>query len=196
MILIRCRCSDLQMKFCRINDKFENQIFLSQMRIYLLGFMGSGKSTIGKKLSAYTGLQFIDMDNYIEKRNYKTVPQIFAEEGEAEFRKKERKALEELSEFQNVIIATGGGAPCFFDNMELMNNTGVTVYLNMSPEILAARLMDSKTDRPLISGKSEKELIEYINETLNTRNEYYKKSQFQITDPDTGMDEMMNMISS
>jgi len=164
------------------------------MRIYLLGFMGCGKSTLGKKLAKHTGLQFIDMDNYIEERNYKTVPRIFAEEGEAEFRKKEHKALEELSEFNDVIIATGGGAPCFFDNMELMNETGITIYLNIAPEILAARLAESKTERPLIKGKTDSELLEYINETLRKRNKFYKKAAFQITDPDIAMDEVINMI--
>ena len=83
--------------------------------------MGCGKSTLGRRLSEHLNLQFVDMDHYIEERNYKTIPQIFAEEGEAEFRKKERKALEELSEFTDIVIATGGGAPCFFDNVELMN---------------------------------------------------------------------------
>jgi len=164
------------------------------MRIYLLGFMGCGKSTLGRKLAEYTGLQFIDMDNYIEERNCKTVPQIFATEGESEFRKKERKALEELSEFSDVIIATGGGAPCFFDNMELMNKTGKTVYLNIAPEILAKRLMDSKTDRPLIKGKSSEELIEFIHETLDKRNKFYQKAQLQITTPDISMKEVKDMI--
>ncbi len=91
------------------------------MRIFLIGYMGSGKSTLGRRLAKHLNLQFVDMDHYIEERNYKTIPQIFAEEGEAEFRKKERKALEELSEFTNIIIATGGGAPCFFDNIDIMN---------------------------------------------------------------------------
>jgi shikimate kinase len=165
------------------------------MRIYLLGFMGCGKSTLGKKLAKHSGFQFIDMDNYIEERNYKTVPRIFAEEGEDQFRKKERKALEELSEFNDVIIATGGGAPCFFDNIELMNKTGITIYLNIAPEILAARLTNSKTERPLIKGKPDSELLEYINETLEKRNKFYKKARFQITDPDISMDEVIKMIS-
>src|SRR5680860_1043366 len=102
------------------------------MRIYLIGYMGCGKSTLGRRLSNYLGLQFVDMDHYIEERNCKTIPQIFKEEGEVEFRKKERKALEELSEFTDIVIATGGGAPCFFDNVELMNKSGHTVYLNLS----------------------------------------------------------------
>lgn len=158
--------------------------------------MGSGKSTLGRRLAKYAGLQFIDMDNYIEERNYKTIPQIFAEEGEAEFRKKERKALEELTEFTNVVIATGGGAPCFFNNIDVMNSTGKTVYLNIDPEILADRLIHSKTDRPLIKGKSHKELVEFIDETLSERNKFYEQAIYQITKPEIDLDELMEMLQN
>ncbi len=164
------------------------------MRIYLIGYMGCGKTTLGRKLAEHAGLQFIDMDDYIEKRNCKTVPQIFAEDGEAEFRKKENKALKELSEFTGVVIATGGGAPCFFDNMDLMNRTGKTIFLNIDPKILASRLMESKTERPLIKGKSKDELVDFIDETLKKRNEFYTRAHFQITRPDMDLDEVMEMI--
>lgn len=165
------------------------------MRIYLIGYMGSGKSHLGWKFSNYLGVQFVDMDNYIEERNCKTIPQIFAEEGEAEFRKKERKALEELSEFTNLVIATGGGAPCFFDNIDLMNESGKTIYLNIDPEILASRLMKSKTERPLIKGKSKEELVAFIDETLKKRNVFYSQAKYEITEPDIDMDELKNLIS-
>jgi shikimate kinase len=165
------------------------------MRIYLIGYMGSGKSHLGWKLSNHLGLQFVDMDNYIEERNCKTIPQIFAEEGEAEFRKKERKALEELSEFTDIVIATGGGAPCFFDNIDLMNNSGKTVYLNIDPKILADRLIRSKTVRPLIKGKSKEELVAFINETLKKRHKFYSLAEFKITKPDIDLDELKEMIS-
>jgi len=157
--------------------------------------MGSGKSTLGRRLAKHSGLQFVDMDHYIEKRNCKTVPQIFAEEGEAEFRIKERNALEELSEFTDIVIATGGGAPCFFDNIGLMNRTGKTVFLNIDPEILAERLLKSKTERPLIKGKSKEELIAFIGETLKKRNEFYRQAQYQITQPDIDLDEFLKIIT-
>ncbi len=157
--------------------------------------MGSGKSTLGRMLSEHLNLQFVDMDHYIEMRNHKTIPQIFAEEGEAEFRKKERKALEELSEFTNIVIATGGGAPCFFDNIELMNKSGKTIFLNIDASILADRLMSSKTERPLIKGKSRKELVAFIDETLKKRNEFYRKAKFEITQPDIELKMIEEMIS-
>ncbi|MCE4566295.1 shikimate kinase [Maribellus sp. CM-23] len=154
------------------------------MRVYLIGYMGSGKSTLGRRLAKHLGVQFVDMDHYIEERNCKTIPQIFEEEGEAEFRKKERKALEELSEFTDIVIATGGGAPCFFDNIDLMNSTGKTIYLNIDPTILADRLLHSKTERPLIKGKSRDELVAFIDDTLKKRNEFYMQAKYQITIPD------------
>jgi shikimate kinase len=157
--------------------------------------MGCGKSTLGKRLSKHLGLQFIDMDHYIEKRNCKTVPQLFEEFGEEGFRQRERKALEELAEFTDVVIATGGGAPCFFDNIDLMNRTGKTIYLNIHPKILASRLLKSKTERPLIKGKSREELIEFIDETLRKRNEFYKQAKYEITRPDVDLDEVAKMIS-
>jgi len=166
------------------------------MRIFLIGYMGCGKSTLGRRLSKHLGLQFIDMDHYIEERNCKTIPQIFAEDGEAEFRKKERRALEELAEFTDIVIATGGGAPCFFDNIELMNRTGKTIYLNISPNILADRLMKSKTERPLIKGKSRDELVDFIDETLKKRNEFYLQAQFQITQPDIDLGVVEKMLSN
>ncbi len=165
------------------------------MRIYLIGYMGCGKSHLGWKLANHLGMQFIDMDNYIEERNCKTIPQIFAEEGEAEFRKKERKALEELTEFTDLVIATGGGAPCFFDNIALMNETGKTIFLNIHPSILADRLLNSKTERPLIKGKSREELVAFIDDTLKKRKEFYAQAQFEITEPDFDLDKLQAMIS-
>lgn len=138
--------------------------------------MGSGKSTVGHGLARSLNLQFIDLDDYIEERNFKTIPEIFATQGEDGFREAEQKALHEVSEFENVVVATGGGAPCFFDNMELINKTGLSVYLNGTPRILAERLLHSKTERPLIKGKSEEELVEFIHETLDKRNQWYMQA--------------------
>lgn len=158
--------------------------------------MGCGKSTLGRRLSQHTGMQFIDLDKYVEERNCKTIPQIFADEGETEFRKKEQKALSEISEFTNVIIATGGGAPCFFNNMDLMNRTGKTIYMDIHPEILANRLLKSKTERPLIKGKSRDELVAFINETLKKRNQFYRQAQYSITKPDLNLDQLLKLIEN
>lgn len=147
------------------------------MRIYLIGYMGSGKSTVGTGLAKALNLDFIDLDHYIESRNHRTIPDIFARDGEAEFRRLEQKALHEVSEIENIVIATGGGAPCFFDNMEVIKRTGKSLYLNGSPRILADRLMHSKTERPLIKGKTEPELVAFIAETLAKRSEWYTQAE-------------------
>jgi shikimate kinase len=157
--------------------------------------MGSGKSTIGKGLAKAFGLQFIDLDTYIEKRNFKTIPELFANVGEEGFRKAEQKALHEVSEFENVVIATGGGAPCFFENMEVIKTTGKSVYLRGTPRILAQRLLKSKTQRPLIKGKSETELIDFIHETLAKREKWYMQADVVLDfDRDLAIDEVVEAI--
>ena len=165
------------------------------MRIYLVGYMGSGKSTLGRRLASHAGWHFIDLDKYIEERNCRTVPQIFAIEGEESFRNKERKALEEVSEFDNVVVATGGGAPCFFDNMDLMNRTGITIFLDIHPEILANRLITSKTERPLIKGKSKIELEDFIAENLQKRRSFYEQSRITIGDQDMNPELIIKLIT-
>jgi len=148
------------------------------MRIFLIGFMGCGKSTMGRSLASLLNLTFIDLDTYIEGKYFKTVPQIFAEEGEAEFRKKENKVLQEVSLFDDVIVATGGGVPCFFNNMEVMNQSGYCVFLDVEIDTLVDRLMHSKTERPLIKGKSREELRSFIEVLMLKRRPFYEKAKY------------------
>ncbi|MCD8268794.1 MAG: shikimate kinase [Parabacteroides sp.] len=144
-------------------------------RVFLIGYMGAGKTTVGKDLAGRMGLSFIDLDCYIEGRYHKTVGQIFAEKGEEAFRDIERRMLHEVSMFEDVLISTGGGAPCFFDNMEFMNGAGTTVYLKVSVEELAKRLETCKTTRPVLKGRFGEELRTFIGESLEKRNPYYMK---------------------
>ena len=150
------------------------------MRIFLTGYMGCGKSTIGRKVAALLGTNFIDLDKYIEERNFKSVPDIFAQEGEAAFRLKERQALQEVAEFEEIVVGTGGGAPCFFDNMQLMNEAGITIYLAPDNETLASRLLRSKNERPLIAGKSKEELLTFIQQAIEKRAPFYEQSKIII----------------
>lgn len=144
--------------------------------------MGCGKSTLGRKLAERLNLCFIDLDKYIEERNFRTIPAIFADEGEDGFREREKKVLEEIADFENLVVATGGGAPCFFENMDLMNRTGVTLYIAPPVEILVERLLKSKNERPLIKGKSREELTRFIDENLQKRAPFYEKASVIIRD--------------
>lgn len=165
------------------------------MRIFLIGYMGSGKSMLGKGLAKKLKLSFIDMDTYIEERNFKTIPQIFSDDGEDGFRKIEQKALHELAQFEDVVIATGGGAPCFFDNMEVIKRSGRSIYLKGSPRIIAERLKQSKIERPLIKGKNFTELVAFIDETLAKRENWYKQADVIVEfDHDLSIDEVLNRM--
>ena len=139
--------------------------------------MGSGKTTIGRKLAKKLDFQFIDVDHFIENRQRKTINEIFSEKGEDAFRVMEHKALEEISLFENVIVSTGGGTPCFYNNMELMNKSGFTVYLKASPEELTKRLNVTKNKRPLLKEKTPEEMQVFIAENLKKRDYYYNQAQ-------------------
>lgn len=145
-------------------------------RIILVGYMGSGKTTIGKALSKETGMMFYDLDWYIESRMHKTVSQIFAERGEEAFRKMEYNMLHEVAEFEDVIISCGGGTPCFFDNMDYLSRQGDVVYLKASPDTLYKHLLMAKVERPLLKGKTQDELTDYITSHLAEREPYYQKA--------------------
>ena len=131
-------------------------------RIFLIGYMGAGKTTLGKAFSRELGLTFIDLDWYIEERFHKTVQQLFSERGEQGFRELEQKMLHEVAEFEDVVISAGGGTPCFFDNMDYMNACGDTVFLQVEPEVLFHRLKVAKQQRPLLANKSDEELMNFL----------------------------------
>ena len=128
------------------------------IRIFLTGYMGAGKTTLGKAFARELNVPFIDLDWYIEERFHKSIRELFVERGEASFRELERNMLHEVSEFEDVIISTGGGTPCFFDNMDYMNGHGQTVFLDVHPDILFNRLRVATHQRPILQGKTDEEL--------------------------------------
>ena len=151
-------------------------------RIFLIGYMGSGKTTVGQLLATQLGYSFIDMDNHIEGKLFKSVSQIFTELGEDQFRLLERQCLHEVAEFDQVVISTGGGVPCFFDNMEYMNKQGVTVYLKLSSADLAERLEQSHANkRPLLANRKGEELLHFISEELVKREPFYSQAAFSVS---------------
>ena len=148
------------------------------MKIVLLGYMGSGKTTVGKLLAQQMNLNFIDLDNYIEKSLDTTIPELFGSKGEIFFRLRENELLKEVMEEQeNVVLALGGGTPCYSNNMDLvLNYTSNVFYIKLSIPELSARLAQEKENRPLISHLSEEELPEFIGKHLFERNPFYNQA--------------------
>lgn len=150
-------------------------------KIYLLGFMGSGKSTLGKKLAKKMSQPFYDLDVVIEQKENKTIAEIFEGKGEEHFRELEKKTLQELTDNNSsFVLALGGGTPCYFNNMKFINANGTSIYLKYNAGILHSRLINAKTERPLIVNKTKKELIVFIEDLLKEREKYYSKSKIVV----------------
>lgn len=165
------------------------------MKLYLIGYMGSGKTTIGKAISGKLHWDFFDMDELIEQRYGMEVSEIFRLFGENEFRGAEQEILKELTEKENAVVSTGGGAPCFYDNMELMNKTGKTFYLNFSPAFLAERLLLTDLEkRPILARLQKEELKNFIGENLSKREAFYLQAQHKVTGTDEEITEKILKI--
>jgi len=151
------------------------------MKVFLIGMPASGKSTIATELSTIFSYKKIDMDEEIVKRERKSIEEIFTQEGEPYFRKIERQLLHRLSSEDDLVISTGGGAACFFDNMKQMNQSGITVFLNVSMEELASRIFTQKAqERPMFKGKTYQEVLELLKHKFSERKTYYEKAQIII----------------
>jgi len=140
---------------------------------FLIGFMGSGKTYQGTRLAKRLGVPFVDLDERIETHEGRTIPKIFEQQGEAAFRRLERRYLHELEHEAPCVVATGGGTPCFFDNMDWMNAHGITVFLKTPVPVLAARLRADPGVRPLLANVPEDQLENYIARLLEQRAPYY-----------------------
>lgn len=147
--------------------------------VYLIGYMGCGKTTLGRAVARNTSMHLVDLDEYIEEREKMTVRQIFDCHGEKYFRKIERETLLEVSHMTDVIVATGGGTPCQPGLMDIMLETGVTVFLEVSTDVLHRRLVQGRSTRPLIARFSDDELLEYIKTALETRMPYYERATWR-----------------
>ncbi|MDR1675238.1 MAG: shikimate kinase [Tannerella sp.] len=146
------------------------------LRIFLTGYMGAGKTTLGKALAKQMNFSFTDLDQFIEGRYRQTIRQIFEEKGEDGFREIERKALREVGEFEHAVISTGGGTPCFHGNMAFMNATGTTVYLKLSVDELMKRTEPCRDTHPLLKNRSGEELKQFVETSLSERSRYYEQA--------------------
>jgi shikimate kinase len=153
--------------------------------IYLTGFMGAGKSRIGRDLANYLNCPFIDLDAEIVKMAGTSIKNIFEQQGEAYFRLLERRSLHDTQFFPTAIIATGGGIPCFFNNMNWINQHGIAIFLDATPDVLVQRLWKGRDKRPLIMSLGRDQLPIYIHRKLAERRPYYEQASvhFTINDP-------------
>lgn len=165
-------------------------------KVYIIGFMGSGKTTAGKKLAAVMGWPFFDLDKKIEEKAGKSIPDIFSQDGENYFRLIESEALKTIDYETDVIVSTGGGTPCFSDNMDFMLKTGLTVYLKLNPLQLLSRLSGSKGERPLIKNFNREELLVFIEEKLNFREPWYNRAEIIIEGIDIDIKTLSSIVKT
>lgn len=163
-------------------------------KIFLIGFMGSGKSTAGRKLASHLKWSFIDLDEKIQKMERMKIPDIFSLKGEPYFRKLETKALQELKNETDTVISTGGGTPCFGDNMNFMLNSGLTIYIRMTPASLKKRLEGSSEGRPLLKEIDRKDLQGYIASKLAEREKWYSRAEIIIDGVNNNLSELLSLI--
>ena len=144
--------------------------------IFLIGYMGAGKSAVGRALAHKYGLEHIDLDWRIEQRFHQKISDMFATIGEEGFRRRERNMLHEVMGMENVVVSVGGGTPCFFDNMEQMNAEGHTIYLQCSVDVLVERIMRSQNKRPIVANKTKEELMDFVAKHLAEREAFYMQA--------------------
>lgn len=167
---------------------------LMSHKVILIGYMGSGKSTLGEKLARELKIPFIDSDEVIEQIAKMPIHTIFEEKGEEAFRKMEAMFIQSLVNIPAFVLSTGGGMPCFHNNMELLNEIGKTIYLKNSSKGLAERLLKGKNVRPLIQGKSEAQLIQFIDENLLIREKFYSQAAITLELKDQGLLEVLKIV--
>lgn len=164
------------------------------MRIFLIGFMGSGKTTLAKKLALRMGYDLIDLDHELEKSLNMSISDFFKVSGEQAFRELESKLLQEFEYPENCVVATGGGAPCYFNNMEWMNANGTTVYLQLSTPALAQRLYNGRAKRPLLRDLSEEEIEDFIDQKMLERRPFYSQAQLKVDSFNLSPDALQAML--
>ncbi len=168
----------------------------SKNLVYIIGFMGSGKSTAGKKLAAALGWSFIDLDKKIEEIAGKTIPEIFSHEGEDGFRSLETDVLRNLKSLSRTVVSTGGGTPCHGDNLDFMLETGVIVYLKMSTNHLVSRLLGSTGGRPILKNVPDDKLFDFIDEKLAIREKFYQRANIIVEGMNLDINNLQSIIKS
>jgi shikimate kinase len=163
-------------------------------QIILIGFAGAGKSTIGKKLASRIGWDFIDLDDAFEKKYCMKISDFFLKYEEKNFRQCEHLLLKQYLNIKETVLSTGGGTPCFFNNIDLITQSGLTIYIKMSPASLFNRLINAKKTRPFIQHKTSEEIQKYIDKTLSKREQFYNQATLHIKGEDINMQNLIDRI--
>jgi len=165
------------------------------MRYFIIGFKCSGKTTMGRKLANKLDMKFVDLDEYIEEKESDTIPNLYTKVGDEKFRIYEWKALQEIVKKDNIVISTGGGVPCNSENMKIMKEAGKVVYLKIEDDILVSRLEKAANSRPIIKGKSRKELEEYVAELKEKCGHHYETADYKVEGRNLKVEDVLNIIS-
>lgn len=165
------------------------------MKVFLLGYMASGKTTAAKKLAKQLGVTFVDLDREIAKAAGMSIPEIFKTKGEKGFRKLEQAELRKWLVQDNYVMATGGGTPCFFESMDEMNAAGTTIYLQMTPKAVVNRVLESKQERPILKGLSEEKMLKKVAFQLEKREPFYARAQWTVNGVNLAIDELVEMAN-
>lgn len=167
------------------------------MRIFIVGYMGAGKSTVGKRLANKLGIGFVDLDDAFEARYRYSIPRFFDQFGEERFRDFEKQCLTDIIEKEDdVVISTGGGTACFHDNITLMNRSGITVYLKMHPKSLALRLTSARRIRPVVRDINNDGMQEFVEEQLAERETFYNQAQITVKGESLDLEALIDYIKT
>ena len=166
------------------------------MRYFIIGYKNSGKTTIGKKLAARLNMEFIDLDEVIERKERKSVPEIYMAVGDDGFRVKEWEALKEIVKKDNIVVALGGGAPCHCDNMNLIENHGEVIYIQLDNDTLVSRLKDATQDRPIVLNKTDEELRYYVQDIRERCEHHYMRAKYYVNGKDLTVSKILKVLQS
>ena len=165
-------------------------------RIYIVGYMGAGKTTAARRLAQRLGWEVADTDALFEEKYKISVCDFFNKYDEPLYRKLESEVLKETESLENVVVSTGGGTACYFDNMEWMNQHGLTVFLRISEKAVIDRLLHAKRKRPLSTGKTEAELTEFVQQHYTSRLPFYEQARITVKSEDLDLDNLIKLIEN